>query len=40
MTQGCCGGTVIPYSTTRAGCCGMIYELGKASCSNGVLVPR
>jgi hypothetical protein len=40
MTQGCCGGTVIPYSTTRAGCCGMIYGLYRNSCSNGVIVPR
>lgn len=40
MTQGCCGGTIIPYSTTRAGCCGIVYGLYRYSCSNGVLVPR
>jgi hypothetical protein len=41
LVRGCCGGTVVPYSTTRAGCCnGIIYDLYKYSCSNGGLLRR
>jgi hypothetical protein len=40
LVRECCGGTVIAYSATQAGCCdGTIYDPLKYGCSGGELLP-